>query len=96
LTQKLGGVRQIMQEHVDQVLRALPAVGQALCADLFRYLVTPGGAKIAYPAADLARQRQRRPQGGGRRHPGGYDRRGRGSAAQIDTNQDPSVEAGQG
>ena len=54
LTQKLGGVQQIMRKHVDDVLRALPETEQALCADIFRYLVTPSGAKIAYPAADLA------------------------------------------
>lgn len=54
LTQELGGVQQIMRNHVDQVLRALPETEQALCADVFRYLVTPGGAKIAYSAADLA------------------------------------------
>jgi tetratricopeptide (TPR) repeat protein len=54
LTQKLGGVQQIMRKHVDDVLRALPEPDQALCADVFRYLVTPSGAKIAYPAADLA------------------------------------------
>jgi tetratricopeptide (TPR) repeat protein len=53
LTQ-LGGVQQIMRKHVDDVLRALPETDQALCADVFRYLVTPSGAKIAYPAADLA------------------------------------------
>jgi hypothetical protein len=54
LTQKLGGVQQIMRKHVDDVLRALPETEQALCVDVFRYLVTPSGAKIAYPAADLA------------------------------------------
>ena len=54
LTQKLGGVQQIVRKHVDDVLGALPETDQALCADVFRYLVTPGGAKIAYPAADLA------------------------------------------
>ena len=54
LTQKLGGVQQIMRKHVDDVLRTLPETDQALCADVFRYLVTPSGAKIAYPAADLA------------------------------------------
>jgi hypothetical protein len=54
LTQKLGGVQQIMREHVDHVLQVLSETEQALCADVFRYLVTPSGAKIAYPAADLA------------------------------------------
>jgi hypothetical protein len=66
LSQKLGGVQQIMRKHVDDVLRALPETDQALCADVFRYLVTPSGAKIAYPAADLA-ARQGRPKGGRRR-----------------------------
>jgi hypothetical protein len=54
LTQKLGGVQQIMRKHVEDVFRTLPKTEQALCADVFRYLVTPSGAKIAYPAADLA------------------------------------------
>ncbi len=34
--------------------QALPESEQALCVDIFRYLVTRSGAKIAYPAADLA------------------------------------------
>jgi hypothetical protein len=56
LTNKLGGVQQIAREHVDRILSALTAKEQALCADIFRNLVTSGGSKIAFPTADLAKQ----------------------------------------
>ena len=56
LTKKLGGVQQIAREHVDRILSGLTTEEQALCADIFRYLVTSSGSKIAYPADDLAKQ----------------------------------------
>ena len=56
LTKKLGGVQQIAREHVDRILDGLTAKEQALCADIFRNLVTSSGSKIAYPTNDLARQ----------------------------------------
>jgi hypothetical protein len=56
LTKKLGGVQQIAREHVDGILGQLTVKEQALCADIFRNLVTSSGSKIAYPANDLARQ----------------------------------------
>ncbi len=56
LTKKLGGVQQIAREHVDRILSGLTTEEQALCADIFRNLVTSSGSKIAYPADDLAKQ----------------------------------------
>ena len=56
LTKKLGGVQQIARVHVDRILSGLTEREQALCADIFRNLVTSSGNKIAYPTNDLARQ----------------------------------------
>jgi hypothetical protein len=56
LTRTLGGVEKIARQHVDKILNDLTSTEQALCADIFRYLVTGSGGKIAYPANDLARQ----------------------------------------
>jgi hypothetical protein len=56
LTRKLGGVEKIARQHVDKILVSLASREQELCADIFRYLVTSSGGKIAYPANDLARQ----------------------------------------
>ena len=68
LTKKLGGVQQIAREHVDRILNALTPNEQALCADIFRNLVTSSGSKIAYPTNDLARQvSEDRKQAGDRR-----------------------------
>lgn len=68
LTRKLGGVQQIAREHVDRILGGLTRKEQALCADIFRNLVTSSGSKIAYPTNDLARQinEDRRQAGDGR------------------------------
>jgi hypothetical protein len=52
----LGGVQAIARNHVDQILSALTPKEQALCADIFRYLVTGSGSKIAYPTDALAKQ----------------------------------------
>jgi hypothetical protein len=52
----LGGVREIARKHVDQILGGLTPKEQALCADIFRYLVTGSGSKIAYPTDALAKQ----------------------------------------
>jgi hypothetical protein len=56
LSRKLGGVHQIARQHVDTILNGLPEKEQALCADMFRNLVTSSGSKIAYPTKNLARQ----------------------------------------
>lgn len=68
LMKKLGGVQQIAREHVDRILSGLTPKEQALCADLFRNLVTSGGGKIAYPTNDLAKQisEDRKQASGGR------------------------------
>ena len=51
-----GGVREIARNHVDQILGGLTPKEQALCADIFRYLVTGSGSKIAYPTDAMAKQ----------------------------------------
>jgi hypothetical protein len=56
LTTKLGGVQQIARNHVDGILSELTLKEQSLCAEIFRYLVTAGAGKIAYPTSDLAEQ----------------------------------------
>jgi WD40 repeat protein len=50
---QLGGAKQIVQSHLDSVLNKLPTSQQAMCARMFRYLVTPRGCKIAHETADL-------------------------------------------
>ncbi len=50
---QLGGAKQIVQSHLDNVLNHLPVPQQEMCASMFRYLVTPEGAKIAHETADL-------------------------------------------
>ncbi len=49
----LGGSRQIVQSHLDDVLSTLSPSQQGMCASMFRYLVTPKGSKIAHETADL-------------------------------------------
>lgn len=51
---RLGGAASIVQTHLLEVMRGLTAEQQRLAADVFHYLVTPSGTKIAYSAADLA------------------------------------------
>ena len=50
---QLGGAKQIVQSHLDNVLSTLPSAQQDMCARMFRYLVTPKGSKIAHETADL-------------------------------------------
>lgn len=49
----LGGAKQIVRTHLDQVMATLPAAQQALCAAFFDRLVTPSGSKIACRLDDL-------------------------------------------
>jgi hypothetical protein len=56
LTAKLGGVQEIARNHVDDILSELTPKEQSLCAEIFRYLVTAGAGKIAYPTRDLTEQ----------------------------------------
>jgi hypothetical protein len=68
LTDRLGGVQQIAREHVERILGGLTEKEQALCADIFRNLITSSGSKVAYPSSDLAVQinEDRREASGGR------------------------------
>jgi hypothetical protein len=54
LDRRLGGAKQIVRTHVDQVLESLGDDEREVAARLFRYLVTPSGTKIAHSLADLA------------------------------------------
>jgi WD40 repeat protein len=51
---RLGGAREIVRSHLDQAMGALGEDEQDAAAQIFHYLVTPSGTKIAYTAADLA------------------------------------------
>jgi serine/threonine protein kinase len=51
--QALGGAGRIIRTHMDSAMSALSTEEQEIAADLFRYMVTPSGTKIAYTVADL-------------------------------------------
>ncbi|MGZ8846347.1 MAG: nSTAND1 domain-containing NTPase [Pyrinomonadaceae bacterium] len=51
---RLGGASNIVRTHLDKTISALSAAEQETATQVFRYLVTPSGAKIALTAADLA------------------------------------------
>lgn len=51
---RLGGASNIVRSHLDQTMSALSAPEQEIAAQIFRYLVTPSGSKIALSASDLA------------------------------------------
>lgn len=51
--QTLGGAGRIIRTHMDSAMNALLPEEQETAADIFRYLVTPSGTKIAYTVADL-------------------------------------------
>ena len=51
---RLGGADRIVRTHLDGAMSKLPARQRDLAADLFRFLVTPGGTKIALTVRDLA------------------------------------------
>jgi len=53
LTQ-LGGAESIVRTHLHRAVEELSADEKDLAADVFRYLVTPSGAKIAHGVGDLA------------------------------------------
>jgi Novel STAND NTPase 1 len=52
--ERLGGANQIVRTHLSRSLNELSAGEREIAAEIFRYLVTPSGAKIAYIADDLA------------------------------------------
>jgi len=51
---ELGGAREVMRTHLDGALGALSKDEYDTALDLFHYLVTPSGTKIAFAASDLA------------------------------------------
>lgn len=50
----LGGASRIVRTHLDEVMAQLTDEQRATAAQVFRYLVTPSGTKIAHTAEDLA------------------------------------------
>jgi hypothetical protein len=50
----LGGSAGIVRRHLDAALGALPDEQRGVAADVFEYLVTPSGSKIALTRDDLA------------------------------------------
>ncbi|HZN90283.1 MAG TPA: hypothetical protein VFB44_14990 [Thermoleophilaceae bacterium] len=51
-----GGAEEIVRDHVRRAVQELEGEERDLAAEVFRYLVTPSGAKIAYTVTDLAGQ----------------------------------------
>ncbi|KON30073.1 hypothetical protein AC477_05235 [miscellaneous Crenarchaeota group-1 archaeon SG8-32-1] len=52
--QKLGGVQEIIKMHLDPVMKNFSLEECDICSEMFRYLVTPSGTKIAHKISDLA------------------------------------------
>ena len=52
---KLGGAREIVRTHLDDVMKKLEPLEQKLCAGFFDRLVTPSGTKIACRLDDLGK-----------------------------------------
>ena len=52
---EMGGVREIVAEHLRENMDRLAAPEQRLMAKAFHYLVTPSGAKVAQRRVDLAK-----------------------------------------
>jgi hypothetical protein len=57
---KLGGAAKIMRSHLDKAMGKLRWRYRRIAADIFGYLVTPSGGKIAQTVADLASYCRRR------------------------------------
>ena len=51
---QLGGAESIVRAHLHRAVEELSPGEKDLAADVFRYLVTPSGAKIAHGVGDLA------------------------------------------
>ena len=51
---RLGGAEAIVRTHLHRAVEALSSDEKDLAADVFRYLVTPSGAKVAHGVGDLA------------------------------------------
>src|SRR5207247_6777894 len=52
--QRLGGAEEIVGKHLEGVLGQLTDREKEVCSHIFKFLVTPGGTKIAHTASDLA------------------------------------------
>jgi WD40 repeat protein len=52
--ERLGGAEAIVRAHLHRAVDALSVSEKDVAADVFRYLVTPSGAKIAHGVGDLA------------------------------------------
>jgi WD40 repeat protein len=52
--QRLGGAERLVRTHLDKVMSKLRRRERAIAANLFHFLVTPTGTKIAHTANDLA------------------------------------------
>jgi hypothetical protein len=50
----LGGAPKILRTHLDRMMRKLTWRERRIAADIFGYLVTPSGGKIAHTVTDLA------------------------------------------
>jgi conflict system STAND superfamily ATPase len=50
----LGGAGKIVRTHLDNAMTGLTQSDQEIAANIFRFLVTPSGTKIAYAVEDLA------------------------------------------
>jgi DNA-binding beta-propeller fold protein YncE len=50
---RLGGAERIIRTHLDKVMEKLSASDRDVAAQLFRFLVTPSGSKIAHTTEDL-------------------------------------------
>ena len=51
---RLGGAESIVRAHLRRAVEELSSDEKDVAADVFRFLVTPSGAKIAHSAGDLA------------------------------------------
>ena len=52
--ERLGGAETIVRRHLDGALESLPPDERDVASDVFKFLVTPSGTKIALRPADLA------------------------------------------
>ncbi|MGK7893988.1 MAG: hypothetical protein AB4372_10280 [Xenococcus sp. (in: cyanobacteria)] len=50
---ELGGAEQIVRDHLNKAMELLSEAQRKAAANVFQYLVTPFGNKIAYPVLDL-------------------------------------------
>ena len=61
LTTALGGVDSIVETHLDQTMTVLSYDERYVAAQIFHYLVTPSGTKIAHTAEDLSKYAELEP-----------------------------------